>query len=312
MYIGIDLGGTNIAAGIVSDDGKILLQDSVPTLRERDAGEIVKDMAELAKKLTAEYGAEPGDIKGVGVGCPGAVDYSSGTVVHLTNIRMDHFDLAAEFRKTFDVPVYVENDANCAALGEYVANGRGAESFVLVTLGTGVGCGIVLGGKLFRGFNGAASEAGHMTLVVGGEHCNCGKDGCWEAYASVTALIRQTKAAMEAHPESLMNEDAKNRGKISGRTAFECARAGDAAAAEVVRMYARYVAEGIVSLENILQPEIISVGGGISREGEYLLGPVREYIEEVRFNRYMKKTEIVAAGLHNDAGIIGAAMAARA
>ena len=311
MYIGIDLGGTNIAAGLVSDEGKILLKDSVPTGRERDAHEIVRDMAELSKKLIADHGADISEIRGVGVGCPGAVDYSAGTVVHLTNIKMDNFDLAAEFQKTLDLPVYVENDANCAALGEYVANGNGAESFVLVTLGTGVGCGIVLGGKLFRGFNGAASEAGHMTLIMDGEPCNCGKRGCWEAYASVTALIRQTKAAMEAHPESLMNKDAEERGKISGRTAFECARAGDEAAAEVVRMYTRYVADGIVSLENILQPEIISVGGGISREGEYLLGPVREYIEKVRFNRYMKKTEIVTASLHNDAGIIGAAMAAR-
>ena len=311
MYIGIDLGGTNIAAGIVSDDGKILLQDSVPTLRERDAYEIVKDMAELAKKLIAESGADMSEIKGVGIGIPGAVDYKTGTVVHLTNIKMDNFDLSGEFRKTLDLPVFVENDANCAALGEYIENGKGSDSFVLVTLGTGVGCGIVLGGRIFRGFNGVASEAGHMTIVTGGEHCNCGKDGCWEAYASVTALIRQTRSALEAHPESAMHKDVEERGKISGRTAFDCARKGDRAAEEVVMKYARYVAEGIVSLENILQPEIISVGGGISREGEFLMEPVRRYIEKVRFNRFMKKTKIVSASLHNDAGIIGAAMAAR-
>lgn len=311
MYIGIDLGGTNIAAGIVSDDGKILLQDSVPTLRERDAHEIVKDMAELAKKLIAESGADMSEIKGVGIGIPGTVDYKTGTVVHLTNIKMDNFDLSGEFRKTLDLPVFVENDANCAALGEYIENGKGSDSFVLVTLGTGVGCGIVLGGRIFRGFNGVASEAGHMTIVTGGEHCNCGKDGCWEAYASVTALIRQTKAALEAHPESTMHQDVEERGKISGRTAFDCARKGDRAAEEVVMNYARYVAEGIVSLENILQPEMISVGGGISREGEFLMEPVRRYIEKVRFNRFMKKTKIVSASLHNDAGIIGAAMAAR-
>lgn len=311
MYIGIDLGGTNIAAGIVSDDGKILLQDSVPTLRERDAHEIVKDMAELAKKLIAESGADMSEIKGVGIGIPGTVDYKTGTVVHLTNIKMDNFDLSGEFRKTLDLPVFVENDANCAALGEYIENGKGSDSFVLVTLGTGVGCGIVLGGRIFRGFNGVASEAGHMTIVTGGEHCNCGKDGCWEAYASVTALIRQTRSALEAHPESAMHKDVKERGKISGRTAFDCARKGDRAAEEVVMNYARYVAEGIVSLENILQPEMISVGGGISREGEFLMEPVRRYIEKVRFNRFMKKTKIVSASLHNDAGIIGAAMAAR-
>ncbi len=311
MYIGIDLGGTNIAGGLVSEDGRILLKDSVPTLKERPAGEIVRDMAELSGKLIAGYGAEPEEIEGIGIGCPGIVDHTSGRVIHLTNIKMDEFDLAGEFRKTLDLPVYVENDANCAALGEYVANGGGADSFMLITLGTGVGCGIVLGGRLLRGFNGAASEAGHMTLVYGGEQCNCGKKGCWEAYASVTALIRQTKAAMEAHPESMMNADAAERGKVSGRTAFECARAGDKAAAEVVDSYAKYVADGIVSIENIFQPEIISVGGGISREGEYLLKPIMEYISKNRFNKYVSKTRIVTASLHNDAGIIGAAMAAR-
>ena len=171
MFIGIDLGGTNIAAGLVSDTGEILAKDSVPTMRERDCDEIVNDMGELAKKIAADNGVEMSEIKGIGVGCPGMVDYNSGNVIHLTNIKMDNYPLADVLRNKTGVPVFVENDANCAALGEYVASGEEADSFVLVTLGTGVGCGIVSGGKLFRGFNGAASEAGHMTML--GSLCIC-------------------------------------------------------------------------------------------------------------------------------------------
>ncbi len=311
MFIGIDLGGTNIAAGLVSDTGEILAKDSVPTMRERDCDEIVNDMGELAKKIAADNGVEMSEIKGIGVGCPGMVDYNSGNVIHLTNIKMDNYPLADVLRNKTGVPVFVENDANCAALGEYVASGEEADSFVLVTLGTGVGCGIVSGGKLFRGFNGAASEAGHMTIVFGGEPCNCGKRGCWEVYASVTALIRMTKEAMDKYPQTIMHRITEEKGKLSGRTAFEAAKAGDEAGAEVVKQYAEYVADGIVSIENILQPEIIALGGGISREGDYLLNPVREYIDKYRFNKSVKQTKIVTARLFNDAGIIGAAMCAK-
>lgn len=310
MYIGIDLGGTNIAAGLVSEDGKILLQDSIPTLNGRPTEEIVKDMAELAKRLIAEYGAEVSDIKAVGIGCPGTIDFKTGEVVYSNNIKMEHYPLSETFKKYLDLPVKVDNDANCAAMGEYIVNGNGVDNFLLITLGTGVGGGLVLNGKMFRGFNGAAIEAGHMTLVAGGKKCSCGKEGCWEAYASVTALIAQTKEAMEKHPESLMHELAAKNGKVSGRTAFEAAKQGDAAGKAVVEQYERYVADGIVSCENFLQPEIIAVGGGISKEGDYLMNPVCEYVATKGFNKFMPKTKIVTAKLFNDAGIIGAAMIA--
>lgn len=311
MYIGIDLGGTNIAVGVVSENGEILIQDSVPTNSERPTTEIVKDMAELSKSLIAKLGKSEADIKAVGIGCPGTIDFDKGEVVYSNNIKMEHFPLAEEFRKLLDLPVKVDNDANCAAMGEYIVNGNGAKNFMLITLGTGVGGGLIINGEMFRGFNGAATEAGHMTLVSGGEMCTCGKAGCWEAYASVTALIRQTKTAMEENPNSLMNELAKKDGKVSGRTAFEAAKAGDEAAKAVVSQYAKYVADGIVSMENILQPEIIAIGGGISREGEYLLEPVKKYVSENGYNKFMPKTKIVTAKLFNDAGIIGAAMIAR-
>ncbi len=311
MYIGIDLGGTNIAVGIVSEEGKILIQDSVPTNNTRPTVEIVKDMAALSKTLVERLGKSTDDVKAVGIGCPGTIDFDKGEVVYSNNIRMEHFPLAEEFRKILDLPVKVDNDANCAAMGEYVVTGDNARTFMLITLGTGVGGGLIINGEMFRGFNGAATEAGHMTLVSGGEMCSCGKAGCWEAYASVTALIRQTKEAMAENPDSLMNELAEKEGKVSGRTAFDAAKAGDEAAKAVVSQYAKYVADGIVSMENILQPEIIAIGGGISREGEYLLEPVKKYVAETGYNKFMTKTKIVTAKLFNDAGIIGAAMIAK-
>lgn len=311
MYIGIDLGGTNIAAGLVDEGGRIIVQGSTPTISSRPAEEIVADMAKLSLQLIKDAGKSVDEITAVGIGCPGTIDQENGVVVYANNLKMDRFEMAKEMRKYIDLPVYIENDANCAALGEYEINGENAEVFVLITLGTGVGAGLVIDGKLFRGFNGAAPELGHMTLVSDGEMCTCGKAGCWESYASVTALIRQTQKAMEKHPESLMNTLAKESGKVSGRTAFEAAKAGDAAAEEVVKQYAEYVADGIVSVENAFQPQIISIGGGISKEGDYLMNPIKEFVERTRYNRYMPKTKLVTAKLFNDAGIIGAAMNAR-
>ena len=308
MYIGIDLGGTNIAAGIVREDGKIVVQSSVPTLSQRPTDEIVKDMVFLSKQLIK---LELNDIEAVGIGCPGTINFETGEVIYSNNIKMEHYMLAKEFQKYLNLPVKIDNDANCAAMGEYIVSGNNVPIFMFITLGTGVGSGLILNGKVFRGFNGAASEAGHITLVSGGEPCTCGKRGCWETYASVTALIRQTKVAMEKNPESLMHEIAKAEGKISGRTSFDAAKQGDKAAQAVVKQYAQYVADGIVSVENVLQPDIISVGGGISREGEYLLQPVCEYAAANGFNKFMPKTKIVTAQSFNDAGIIGAAMIAK-
>ena len=311
MYIGIDLGGTNIAAGMVREDGKIVVQSSVPTLSQRPTDEIVKDMVFLSKQLIKDAELELNDIEAVGIGCPGTINFETGEVIYSNNIKMEHYMLAKEFQKYLNLPVKIDNDANCAAMGEYIVSGNNVPIFMFITLGTGVGSGLILNGKVFRGFNGAASEAGHITLVSGGEPCTCGKRGCWETYASVTALIRQTKVAMEKNPESLMHEIAKAEGKISGRTSFDAAKQGDKAAQAVVKQYAQYVADGIVSVENVLQPDIISVGGGISREGEYLLQPVCEYAAANGFNKFMPKTKIVTAQSFNDAGIIGAAMIAK-
>lgn len=310
-YVGIDLGGTNIAAGLVTEDGRILADMSIPTMAERDWREIVADMAAVSKQVIEKAGVDIADVKGVGIGCPGAIDNENGICTYANNIKMEHANIAEEFRKHFDIPVNLENDANAAALGEYAINGKGAKSFVFVTLGTGVGGGVILDGKIFRGFNGVGAEIGHTVVVSGGEPCTCGRLGCWEAYASVTGLIRRTKAAMEKAPNSMMHELAEAEGKVSGRTAFDASKKGDSAALEVVNKYFEYVGEGITNMVNIFQPEKIVIGGSISKEGDYLLKPIREYVNKNDYNRYMAKANVEIATLFGDAGIIGAALSAK-
>ncbi len=311
MYVGIDLGGTNIAAGVVDNDGKILASSSRPTDAVRGAEAVAKDMAELAIKVIEDAGLTKTDIKAIGIGSPGSVVNSTGTIAYSNNIRMQNFPLADTIRSYIDLPVNVENDANAAAYGEYAICGKGSECFVFITLGTGVGGGVIIDGKLFRGFNGSGAELGHQVIAVDGVQCTCGRKGCWETYASVTALIRQTKEAMEKNPDSLMNILAEKEGKVSGRTSFDAAKQGDAAAKAVVDQYIRYVAEGVVNVVNTFQPTKLVIGGGISKEGDYLLNPIREFVKENDYNKYLDKTQIEIATLFNDAGIIGAAFAAK-
>ena len=310
FYLGIDLGGTNIAVGLVDENGKIVYQDSTPTLASRPGEEIVKDMCTLCEKVVKESGHTMDEVASIGVGCPGTVDNKNGVIAYANNIRMENFPMRKLIQSHIDKPVNLENDANAAAYVEYIANGNGVDDYIFITLGTGVGGGIIINKKIYRGFNCAGAELGHITLMVDGEQCSCGKKGCWEAYASVTALIRQTEAAIKKNPESLMAKIAERDGKVSGRTAFEAAKQGDKAALDVVAMYEKYIAEGLVSILNIFQPEKLVIGGGISREGDYLLNPVKALVDKDDYNKHMPKTDIEIASLFNDAGIIGAAMAA--
>ncbi len=310
MYIGIDLGGTNIAVGLVDDTPKVVAQASRPTQSGRDYQEIVKDMAELCEEVAKLGGCTMADIQGIGVGSPGTIDNKIGEVVYGNNLGWRHVPLRAELNKYFPgIPIGMANDADAAAYGEYVVNGNNAESFLAITLGTGVGGGIVLNQRIYTGFNGAGGELGHFTLVHEGNPCTCGKKGCWETYASVTALINQTKEAIKQNPDSLMVKLAEEKGEVSGRTAFDAAKEGDTAAKQVVDAYIRYVADGINSMINIFQPEVLVIGGGISREGDYLLNPIKDYVNQFVYCKEVPKTQIKIATLFNDAGIIGAALA---
>ena len=310
MFVGIDVGGTNLKAGLVDGDGCLLAAARKPLSGFTTAEDFAADLAELALQALREGGARPEDLSSVGIGLPGAVD--GGRVLFTTNIPMEHVPLAELFRRHLDVPVYLGNDADCAAVGElFCGAGRGCRDFAVVTLGTGIGAGIIVDGKLRGGA--ASSEAGHMVILQGGEPCNCGRRGCWERYASATALIRQTRAAMEAHPDSGLYAAAEALGTVDGRTAFQAALEGDETALAVCRQYVEYLADGTVSLINILRPEAVAIGGGVAAAPEaLLLEPLRKIVEQEAFARHGGRvTRVVRAELGNDAGIIGAALLER-
>ncbi len=311
MYkLGIDLGGTNIVAGVVDDNYKIIATAQVKTDCPRPAEEIVSDMAMVAKKAVENAGLKMSEIDAMGVGTPGAIDPEHGIVCYSNNLNFYDVPMAAMLKEKTGVDFYIENDANAAAYGEYIAGaGKGTDNFIAITLGTGVGGGVIVNGKIYSGSNYAGAELGHVVINLDGEICTCGRQGCWEAYASATALIRQTKQAMIRYPSSVMwelcNGDINN---VSGRTAFDGMRRGDDTAKRVVDRYIEYVAIGISNTINIFQPDILCVGGGISKEGSTLIDPIVAYVEGENYARHIsKKTEIKTAALGNDAGIIGAA-----
>jgi len=310
--IGIDLGGTNIAVGIVDNDNKIVIKGSVPTRAERHPDEIIKDMAALCEKLLGEAGLLLCQVEMIGIASPGAVDPSKGMITYAGNINMLNYPIVAKLKQYLPVKrIFVENDANAAALGEAVAgSGKDVDIFIMVTLGTGVGGGIIIDGKIYSGFNYAGAELGHMVIEHNGVQCTCGRRGCWETYSSATGLIRMTKEHMLTNKKSLMwKMVGDNIDNVSGKTAFAAASEGDMTARAVCAEYIDYLTCGLVNIINIFQPNVIAIGGGISNEGENLMAPLRELVEKSQFtSRAEVKTELKIAELKNDAGIIGAAL----
>lgn len=306
-YIGIDLGGTNIVAGVVNENYEIISKAKTPTNRPRSAEEICKDMAKMALEAVEKAGLKVSDIQSVGVGAPGSVNSDTGVISYSNNLDFHNAPVADYIREAIDLPVYVENDANAAAYGEFVAgSAKGTKDAVCITLGTGVGGGIIIGGKIYSGFNYAGAELGHTVIEVDGVQCSCGRKGCFEVYSSATGLIRMTKEAMDADTDSKMHEMMGDH--VSGRLAFEAMRAGDATAKSVVDKYIKYLAAGIANTINIFQPEVLCIGGGVCNEGDALLVPLKELISKEIYTRASEdNTKIVIASLGNDAGIIGAA-----
>lgn len=312
MYrIGVDLGGTNIVVGIVDENYKIITKAKRKTNCPRPAEEILKDIAACVKTALENAKLTEADIISIGIGTPGSVNKEEGVIDYANNLGFDKVPAKAILSEFYDLPIYLENDANCAALGEAVAGaGNNAKNFVAVTLGTGVGSGIIVDGKIVNGCNDAAGEMGHTVIELDGEPCTCGRRGCWEAYSSATALVRQTKKAMEEHKDSLMWELVGNDiNKVNGRTAFDAMRKGDAVGKAVVDKYIRMLAVGITNIVNIFQPEVLCIGGGIGCEGENLLVPLRALVEKEHYSIHSaKQTKLCSAVLGNDAGIIGAAL----
>lgn len=311
-YIGIDVGGTAIKGGLVDEKGNIIVKDSITT-KARESYEILSaDIAEFAKKIALKGGCTLDEVESIGIGCPGAIDHENGVVIYANNLNLLNAPLGKTISELTGRPVYLGNDANCAALGEFFAlNNDEVQNFIAITLGTGVGGGIIINKHIFTGSNGIAGELGHILIKADGESCTCGRKGCWEAYASATALIRQTERAGAENPDSLVAKlIEENGGKGSGKTAFIAARRGDATGQMVVDNYTRYVAEGLIDVINIFQPDAIVIGGGVSKEGEGLINPVRDYVKKYFYGNFsnIKKTEIRLAQLGNDAGIVGAAL----
>ena len=315
-YIGVDLGGTNIAAGIVDSKYKIIAKGSVPTnVAGRTGEEIIKDMGALCEKLVKDAGISVNDIEYVGIASPGAVDPVRGVVNYANNLPFSRFPIADILKKYFPVKkVLVENDANAAAKGEAVAGAaKGVGDVVMITLGTGVGGGIIIDHKVYSGFNFAGAELGHIVIEYNGRQCSCGRKGCWEAYSSATGLINMTKEKLAECNEkgipTLMTALVEEEGKVSGKTAFAAMKKGDAPAKEVVDMYINYLGCGLSNVVNTFQPEMLLIGGGICNEKHYLTDPLEKIIKEETYgNEAIKPTTLKIAELGNDAGIIGAAV----
>lgn len=308
-WLGIDLGGTNIATGVVDENYKIIGRGKAKTDRSLPAELMADDMVKAVNMAIDDAGINREEIVAMGIGSPGAIDPTTGTVIRAANLNFKNTPLCKILKDKTGFDFYIENDANAAAYGELLAGaGKGKKEFIAVTLGTGVGGGIIIDGKIFSGHNHFGAELGHMVIMHGGEKCGCGRKGCWEAYASASALIRQTRKAMENNKDSIMWEIAGSLDNVNGLTSFDGMRKGDRAAIEVVNKYIEYIAVGIIDIINVFQPEVICIGGGISKEGDTLLNPIKNYLDDGGYvTGIANHTEIKIAELGNDAGIIGAA-----
>ena len=305
--VGVDIGGTTIKVGVVDEDFQIVKRCAVDTPDTFEKS--MKATADAVLKTLDEMGLDINDFPCVGIGTPGSISADTGRLVFSNNTNWKDVPMAEELGKYIPVPVLIGNDANCAIIGETVAGAaKGRKNVIMLTLGTGVGGGIIIGGKLFAGGDGVGAELGHMPIQHDGYMCTCGIPGCLEAYASATALIRQTKEAIAAHPESAMNDWVKENGEVNGRCAFDCAKAGDKVANDVVDNYVSYIANGIGGLVNIFRPEVVLIGGGISNSGDFLMDRIKAQLPKYTFAYdIVGFPQIERAMLGNDAGIIGAA-----
>ena len=312
-YIGIDIGGTNIKAGVVDGTYELLSSVSVKTNAVNGYESVVTAIYEAIESAVKEASLTMDDIKAIGVGCPGTMDSENGVVLYANNLYWENVPLAKDIEKKFGKKVILENDANVAAYGEFLAGAaKGSDNAVVITLGTGVGAGIIINGEIYSGSNNAGGEIGHTVIEVDGCQCTCGRKGCFETYASATGLVRMTREMIEKNPESVMSEMVQRDGKVSARTSFNAAKSGDKYAVEVVEKYVKYLAVGIANVINVFQPDVLCIGGGVCNEGDNLLVPLKKQVaQQIYSKNSSKNTEIVICSLGNKAGMIGSAMLGR-
>ncbi|MDD5953369.1 MAG: ROK family protein [Oscillospiraceae bacterium] len=315
LYVGIDVGGTNIAAGVLDEDHYIIGRASKKIKVPCPHRELCSQILDVAKSALQTCSASLRDVESIGIGIPGAVDRETGVVTFSSNLFVEEFKIKEMLETIVGKPVFVENDANAAAYGEFLCGSlRNCKNGVALTLGTGIGCGIILDGKLYRGANGAAGEVGHMTIEMGGRLCNCGRHGCWERYASATGLIQTTREYLINHPDrnaSMMALIGGNISNIDGKTAFAGKAEGLPLAAEIVDIYIHHLGCGLVNVINLLDPDTICIGGGLAGAGDMLLEPLSAYVEKEKYG-HNQEVQLCLAALGNDAGIIGAANLGRA
>lgn len=294
MYIGIDIGGTNVKYGVVDENCKIYEKHSVVTEKSSDVA-LMNALSDICISLKEKY-----DIKGIGIGAPGYVDSKNCIFQSANNLPFNNTDVKKLVGEKVGLPVYIGNDANCASLGEYYAGGKVADNMIMITLGTGVGGGIIIDGKLYTGTNGLAGELGHMSIVMDGKPCGCGMKGCLEQYASVTALLQQANEAISANPDGMMAKELKAKGEeVSGRNLFAYADKGYDDAVAILDNYTRYLASGLESYVYIFQPDEIVLAGGITNDEAILMNSLNK--------SFSGRCKIRVSCLKSDAGLVGAA-----
>lgn len=308
MNIGVDLGGTNIGVGIVNVEGKIIAEASASTHNERPFNEIAKDILTLIRQLNSNN--QSLDINALGLGLPGTIDVEKGIYVSAPNIKVDNFNIKEFFERELEIPTFVDNDAKCAALAEAMFGAtKEYNNSITITLGTGIGAGIVINRSIFRGLGNCAGEIGHMVIRQNGKQCGCGRRGCWEQYASTSALSRMTLEAAKKNENSVINKLAGwDFEKINSKLVFEAAEEGDQTAIQVLNEYFNILSEGIANIINIIAPEAIAIGGSISWQGERLLKPIRSFISHNTQCKSIKFPEILTARFGRESGIVGASI----
>lgn len=307
IYAAVDVAGMSIKCALATEDGKILVKDSFVTKQGLTCAEMAESTANFIKGLAAKAGIAESDILSLGMGIPGTVDGKKGVIVYSNNIKLEHAPIVKEMKKYLSCPIFVDNDANAAALGEAVFGAaKGLSDVVMITIGTGIGTGIIVDGKMITGRGGAGAEGGHVTIRMNGEKCSCGNRGCFEAYASATALLRQTEAMVARYPDSLLAKLWQEKGR-SGIVPFDAAKAGDKAGIKVIRNYVNYVAIGLAGLVNIFRPDVVLIGGGVSNQGDYFIDKVSRRLNRIVYGAGVNpRVKVKAAELRSDAGLMGA------
>lgn len=308
MRIGVDLGGTNIGVGIVDDSGNIVSEMNAHTYSQRPFDEICDDIINLIFKIVEKYNLKISDIQSIGLGVPGVVNPKEGVFKFAPHLMVTNYPLRNKFQEKFDMPIFIDNDAKCAAIAEAKFGAtKDFDNSITITIGTGIGAGVIINKKIDRGFHNTAGEIGHMVINMEGEECTCGRRGCWEQYASVSALRRMAKLEAVNNTQSLINVLSQwDREKISGRMVWEAAAKGDKRSQAILNDYIRYISEGVTNIVNVLDTDVIAIGGGISRQGENLTKPIKEFVEKHMICHGREVVEIRAAKFGREAGIIGA------